>query len=69
VQNLSSWKNRRKSQSSQQYQLREELEQMEKEKEEPTESSMLTTKTFSQMKEERYIPFFFSLNFLCATLD
>ena len=53
VQNLSSWKNRRKSQSEKSYQLKEELEQMEREKEEPRVTSSLATKTFSQMKEER----------------
>ncbi|XP_046380443.2 LIM and calponin homology domains-containing protein 1-like isoform X2 [Haliotis rufescens] len=50
--NLSSWKTRRKSQSHQAYQLKEELEELSKDKEEEVKTT-LQTKTFSQMQQER----------------
>lgn len=50
---LTSWKNRRKSHSSQSYQLKEELEEMEREKEQPKMTSTQAVKTFSQIQEER----------------
>ncbi|XP_076446260.1 uncharacterized protein LOC143283780 isoform X2 [Babylonia areolata] len=50
--NLDSWKNRRKSHSEKSYKLKEELEELEREKE-PKVTSTQSIKTFSQMQEER----------------
>ncbi|KAL8617088.1 hypothetical protein ACOMHN_014259 [Nucella lapillus] len=50
---LTTWKNRRKSHSEKSYQLKEELEEMEREKDQPQMTATQSTKTFSQMQEER----------------
>ncbi|XP_067663284.1 LIM domain only protein 7-like isoform X1 [Haliotis asinina] len=50
--NLSSWKTRRKSQSQQAYQMKEDLEELSKDKEGEVKTT-LQTKTFSQIQQER----------------
>ncbi|XP_046577711.1 LOW QUALITY PROTEIN: LIM and calponin homology domains-containing protein 1-like [Haliotis rubra] len=50
--NLSSWKTRRKSQSHQAYQMKEDLEELTKDKEGEVKTT-LQTKTFSQIQQER----------------
>lgn len=53
-QELSSWKSRRKSQSERSYHMKEQLEEMEKEKTGETQLAS-APKTFSQMQAERFV--------------